>query len=126
MQFEREKFKVGDIVKQMSKEDPGDFSRYYLITGYGTYLGGKTGSAIIVYKSIGKKTTFAQNISKFMGKTKNEAGENIYKFEKVTDVKQLTNKFLWGGTPPVATDRDKFLENLYRAFLELMNKEDES
>jgi len=124
MQFEREKFKVGDIVKQMSKEDPGDFSRYYLITGYGTYLGGKTGSAIIVYKSIGKKTTFAQNISKFMGKTKNEAGENIYKFEKVTDVKELTKKY-FDDTPSNVTDKDKFLENLYHAFLELVNKEDE-
>lgn len=125
MKFEREKFKVGDIVKQMSKEDPGDFSRYYLITGYGTYLSGKTGSPIIVYKSIGKKTTFAQNISKFMGKSKNEAGENIYKFEKVTDVKQLTNKY-FDDTPSNVTDKDKFLENLYHAFLELVNKEDEA
>ena len=125
MQFEREKFKVGDIVKQMSKEDPGDFSRYYLITGYGTYLGGKTGSPIIVYKSIGKKTTFAQNISKFMGKSKNEAGENIYKFEKVTDVKELTKKY-FDDTPSNVRDKDKFLENLYHAFLELVNNEDES
>lgn len=122
MQFKREKFKVGDIVKQMTKEDPGDFSRYYLITDYGTYLGGKTGRPVVIYKSIGKKTTFAQNISKFMGKTKNESGESVYKFEKVTDVKELVNNHL-GGTSSIPTDRDKLLENLYYAFLALATNE---
>ena len=125
MQFEREKFKVGDIVKQMTKEDPGDFSRYYLITGYGTYLGGKTGRPIVVYTSIGKKTTFAQGISKFMAKTKNEVGESVYKFEKVTDAKELVNNH-FGGASCIDTDRDELLENLYLAFLELVNNEGES
>lgn len=122
MQFEREKFKIGDIVKQMPKEDPGDLSRYYLITGYGTYLGGKTGRAIVVYKSLGKGTTFAQDISKFMGKTKNNDGESVYKFEKVTDMLEVVN-YQSDNTTIADAQRTELLERIYKAAIKLMDGE---
>lgn len=122
MQFEREKFKIGDIVKQMPKEDPGDFSRYYLITGYGTYLGGKTGRAIVVYKSLGKGTTFAQDISKFMGKTKNSNGEIVYKFEKVTDMWEVVS-YRTDNTTIADAQKTELLERIYKAAIKLMDGE---
>lgn len=92
MDFAREKFKIGTVVRLNTKPDIGDLRNYFIITGYGSYFDDKN-RAVVMYKTIVPPySNICQSIHSFMSRVSHDRYPDCnseWKFEPVTSLEEI-------------------------------------